>query len=135
MLPELQEQIDLKEKEFINYKNLITKYSSLYEKCLSYVKKGYVLISDNYTGININYHLEEDESFEKEVNFYIEEIEEKLNISNPSIKDYTDGQWVHYKYVTSDHLYIHIFFHYEKSKYCKLVPTGETKPVYKRVCV
>jgi len=134
MRQELQELIDMKEQEFIEYKSLVEKYADLFEKCLWLRPKFNVLISDNFRGVNINYVLRENESF-KDVNFYIDVIEDRLGISDPVVDEYIGGKWVHYKYITENDLNIHIFFHYELSKHCKLVPTGDVKPVYKMECV
>ena len=49
-------------------------------------------------------------------------------------KEYTDGKWIRYQYNVG-YGTLHVFCQYEKSKHCKLVETGETKPIYKKVCV
>lgn len=91
----------------------------------------YTSFSDNYVGAHVNIYLGEDDTIEETVNLFLDEVTYEL----VQVEEPVGCTWIRYEYKTQDNLRLHIFVHFMGSASCKMVETGEFKPILKRVCV
>ena len=117
---------------------IVERNSDLFNECVEYHniwvdgkenRWACLAISDNYVGVNLNCQLTDDDSMD-DFNLLLDEIPYEVS----AVDEYTDGEWIRYTFDTTPGQ-LTVFCQYSNSKHCKLVETGETKPVYKRVCV
>lgn len=136
MIVEKNSLIEKAEWKLERVREIMGENSELFDECVPLLemwddkgKEPELLISDNFVGVNMEIYLSEDQSM-KDVNFFLDNIPYDL----VKVDEFPDGKWIRYHY-RKGIATLHIFFHYGKSEHCKVVETGETKPVYKRVCV
>ncbi len=102
------------------------------------IRSADIRIRDNFAGVNVHIWLDKEDSIEKEVNLFAEEIEDVLFENGFKFlgdDEYVEGEWIKKTYANRESGgCIHIFFHYGGSHKCRLVETGETVPVFERVC-
>jgi hypothetical protein len=119
-------------------KSIVKDNSALFDECKKYHdlwvtgkedRYARLFISDIFTGVNLDIYLLEDDSMD-DVNLFLDEIPYEVE----SVREYPEGEWIRYIFYVGFGT-LHLIFNYGKSKHCKLVETGETKPIYKRVCV
>ena len=138
------EIIKYAERHLDDAKHIVETHSELFELCKKYIemwnshahsdRTALLSISDNYIGVNMNLYLSKEDSM-KDIDLFIEDIENKLKLKYISTDEYTEGRWIRYYFQDKDNANLYIFFNYERSEHCKLVDTGEYKPIFKRVCI
>ena len=121
-----------------NAKQIIADNSDLFEECKTYHdsweagaegRSASLCISDNFVGVNLTINMLETDSM-KDVNLFIDEIPYELI----NVCEYPQGKWIQYHFEAKEGN-LTIFCNYDRSQHCKLVDTGEVKPIYKRVCI
>ena len=137
MIKDKNSLIEAAERKLKYAKQITEQNEELFDECIEYHniwedgKEGRVAnlsMTDNYVGVNLQIYLTKDDSIE-DVNFFLDEIPYEVIETD----EYTEGEWIRYTFETYPGQ-LTIFCHYDNSEHCKLVETGETKPVYKRVC-
>lgn len=138
MIEDKTSLVETAERKLKYAKKIVEENSELFEECIKYHdlwlnerddRDAYLSISDNYVGVNLDIHLAENDSID-DFNMFLDEIPHEVL----RIHEYEDGKWIKYSFNVGGST-LHVFCKYGKSKHCKLVETGETKPIYKRVCV
>lgn len=117
---------------------IVKQNSVLFEECKKYHdlwinnkegRNAHLAINDIFAGVNLDIILSEDDSMD-DFNLFLDELPYEIIATN----DFIDGKWIRYEF-KEDQGTLHIFCKYGNSKHCKLVETGKTKPIYKRICV
>jgi hypothetical protein len=119
-------------------KCLVRNHSAMFDDCIKHIdtwmaKKKERLarlhISSHYAGVNMDLYMTEDDSLQ-DVNMFLDTLSYELVGTSENI----EFAWIRYEFRHNDAT-LHVIVHYEKSKYCKIVETGETRPVLKRACI
>lgn len=119
-------------------KQIVADNSELFEECKTYHdswvegaegRSADLCISDNFIGVNLSITMNETDSMD-DVNLFIEEIPYEII----KVREYTEGKWIQFHFATKSGN-LTIFCNYDRSQHCKLVETGDVKPIYKRVCM
>lgn len=119
-------------------KLIVSDNSELFEECKTYHdmweagaegRSADLCISNNFIGVNLTINMLETDSM-KDVTLFIEEIPYGII----KVSEYTEGKWVQYHFATTSGN-LTVFCQYGRSQHCKLVETGEVRPVYERVCI
>lgn len=138
MIEDKNSLIEKLEKELNAAKKIVADNSELFEECKTYHDSwvsgaegriAELCISNNFVGVNLTITMTETDSM-KDVNLFIEEIKYKLI----KVREYTDGKWIQYHFETTSGN-LTVFCQYGRSQHCKLVETGDVKPIYIRVCI
>ena len=141
MIEDKNSLIEKAEYKLEKAKKLVKENSALFDECIEYHdmwvngkenRSAQLYISDNYVGyvgVNLHCDLNKDDSMD-DFNIFLDEIPYEII----GCDEYIDGNWIRYIFDTNPGQ-LTVFCCYENSKHCKLVETGETKPIYKRVCV
>ncbi len=138
MIEDKNSLIEKLEKGLNAAKKIVADNSELFEECKTYHDSWVagaegriadLCIADNFIGVNLTINMIETDSM-KDVNLFIDEIPYELI----RVRDYTDGKWIQFHFATKSGN-LTVFCNYDRSKHCKLVETGEVRPVYERVCI
>lgn len=86
-------------------------------------------ISDNYVGVNLSIILGPDDTIEKDVNMFLDNIYLELIETD----EYPEGKWIRYVFKKGGAA-LHVMAQYAAAKSCKVVESGKFKPIMKRVC-
>ena len=138
MIEDKNSLIEAAETKLKDAKQITEQNEDLFDECIEYHniwedgKEGrvsHLSMMDNYVGVNLRIYLTKDDSIE-DVNFFLDEIPYEVIETD----EYTEGEWIRYTFETYPGQ-LTIFCRYGKSEHCKIIETGETNPVYKRVCV
>ena len=146
-IQELSELITAKQEEFNQYKNLVVSHSEVYYESAELMQRwldadpdreASIKISQNFTGININFRLAEKDNIEKNVLLFVDECEDffaKFDIYLVRSSEHVSGRWVQYHLRDNDwKINVHLFFNYELAEACKVVGSGEFEEKLIRVC-
>ena len=138
MIAEKTELITEAKNVLNSAKETVEENSALFDECIEYYgiwlkgKDGRdcrLFISNNYTGVNLWVSLAPEDSI-KDFNLFLDNIPYEIEETS----DYVDGRWIRHTYRPNRGI-LHVFCQYVLSEKCKLVETGEFKPVYKRICI
>ena len=138
MIRDKNELIEEAKAKLEKASRIIRENSKLFDECIEYHniwvdgkenRLAYLTISNNYVGVNLSCHLTDEDSMD-DFNLFLDEIPYEIL----KVDEYVGGQWIRYTFDTNPGQ-LTIFCSYDNSKHCQIVETGETKPIYKRVCV